>query len=47
MDNIIFGVPRDVENAEALMLISTVLVLNALQEVKFIISGYKVSFQHR
>ena len=46
MDDLIFGVPKDNENLDKLMPIITILVLSALQEVGFIISGSKVSLEH-
>ena len=38
--------PQGYENAETLMLLTTMLVLHALQEVRFIISSSKTSIQH-
>ena len=46
MDDIIFSVPKEQEGANTLMLIMTILVLHALQEVGFIVSGSKVSLEH-
>ena len=45
MDDLIFGVPKNQEGASTLTLIITILVLHALQEVGFIISGSKVSLE--
>ena len=47
MDDLIFGVPKEIEQADTLMLIVTILVLHALQEVGFIISGSKASLEHQ
>ena len=44
-DDLIFGVPKDIEHAKSLMLITTILLTHALQEVGFIISGSKASIQ--
>ena len=46
MDDLIFGVPKDSKDLGKLMPIITILVLSALQEVGFIISGSKVSLEH-
>ena len=46
MDDLIFGVPKDSKDLNKLMSIITILVLSALQEVGFIISGSKVSLEH-
>ena len=46
MDDLIFGVPKNNEDAKRLMPIITILVFHALQEVGFIVSGSKVSLEH-
>ena len=46
IDDLIFGVPKDHEDTSTLMPIITILVLHALQEVGFIVSGSKVSLEH-
>ena len=45
MDDLIFGIPKEHKDLNKLLPIITILVLSALQEVGFIISGSKVSLE--